>query len=68
MAATVIIDIPSVIHVEAVPDFLFEDLPIQPTKVTLAMPQSGFRMEQPPEYWTRCDEFRMACIIHVHYG
>ncbi|KAI4683392.1 uncharacterized protein J4E88_004568 [Alternaria novae-zelandiae] len=68
MAATVVIDIPAVIELEAVPDALYGDLPEQQEKVTPASPMSDFRTTAESEVSTRIAATQIARVLHAQYG
>jgi hypothetical protein len=61
MAATVVVDIPAVIELEAA-------LPRQDEKVTPASAMSGFRTTANSEDSSRADATRIARVLHAQYA
>jgi carbon monoxide dehydrogenase subunit G len=68
MVVTVEIDIPTVIYVEAAPDYRFSYLPTQRNKVTPATSGGDLRVEPEAEVSTRKGATRVARVLHAQYG
>jgi hypothetical protein len=68
MAATVVVQVPSFIHLEAVLDITHEMLLKQCNMITPSDPGSGFRVRPEAAVSKKAAAEKVARVLQAHYG